>query len=114
MRMRASRLIGRDDEVDELDGILDAARKGQGTAVFVVGEPGIGKTRLAAEAISHAYDADMVVLRGRGSATGPAVPFRPLTEALLAIGRDGPIPDDDELGPYRSVLGRLVPDWRDA
>jgi len=113
MRMRASRLIGRDDEVDELDGILDTARKGQGTAAFVVGEPGIGKTRLAAEAISHAYDADMMVLRGRGSATGPAVPFRPLTEALLAIGRDGPIPDDDELGPYRSVLGRLVPDWRD-
>lgn len=113
MRMRASRLIGRDDEVDELDGILDAARKGQGTAAFVVGEPGIGKTRLAAEAISHAYDADMMVLRGRGSATGPAVPFRPLTEALLAIGRDGPIPDDGELGPYRSVLGRLVPDWRD-
>ncbi|HEX4725336.1 MAG TPA: AAA family ATPase [Pseudonocardiaceae bacterium] len=109
--MRAPELVGRDDEVDELDRILFDARKGQGSAVFVLGEPGIGKTRLAAEAISHAYNAEMVVLRGRGSAMGPAVPFRPLTEALLAVGRGGPMPDDSELGPYRSVLGRLVPDW---
>ncbi|HEY0807944.1 MAG TPA: AAA family ATPase, partial [Pseudonocardiaceae bacterium] len=111
--MRAPELVGRDAEVDELDRILFDARKGQGSAVFVLGEPGIGKTRLAAEAISHAYSAEMVVLRGRGSAMGPAVPFRPLTEALLAVGRYGPIPADGELGPYRSVLGRLVPDWSD-
>src|SRR6266567_5906961 len=114
MRMRAPRLVGRDDEVGELDSILLAARKGQGSAVFVIGEPGIGKTRLAAEAISRAYGAEMVVLRGRGSTMGPAVPFRPLTEALLAVGRAGTIPGDGELGPYRSVLGRLVPDWNDG
>lgn len=111
--MRAPELVGRDDEVDELNRILFDARKGQGSAVFVLGEPGIGKTRLAAEAISHAYSAEMVVLRGRGNAMGPAVPFRPLTEALLAVGRSGPIPDEPELAPYRSVLGRLVPDWSD-
>ncbi|HEY3610730.1 MAG TPA: AAA family ATPase [Pseudonocardiaceae bacterium] len=114
MRMRAPQLVGRDDEVEELDRILAAARKGQGSAVFVLGEPGIGKTRLAAEAVSHAYGAEMVVLRGRGTAMGPAVPFRPLAEALLAVGRAGAIPDDGELGPYRSVLGRLVPDWSDG
>jgi DNA-binding CsgD family transcriptional regulator len=114
MRMRAPQLVGRDDEVDELDRILAGARKSQGSAVFVIGEPGIGKTRLAAEAVSHAYSAQMVVLRGRGSAMGPAVPFRPLTEALLAVGRAGTIPGDGELGPYRSVLGRLVPDWSDG
>ena len=114
MRMRAPQLVGRDDEVDELDRILAGARKGEGSAAFVLGEPGIGKTRLAAEAVSHAYGAQMVVLRGRGSAMGPAVPFRPLTEALLAVGRDGAIPGDGELGPYRSVLGRLVPDWSDG
>ncbi len=114
MRMRAPQLVGRDGEVDELDRILAEARKGQGSAVFVIGEPGIGKTRLAAEAVSHAYGAEMVVLRGRGSTMGPAVPFRPLTEALLAVGRAGAVPGDGELGPYRSVLGRLVPDWNDG
>ncbi|MGX7824490.1 AAA family ATPase [Actinokineospora sp. 24-640] len=111
MRTRASTLVGREGEVDRLTGLLDEARSGRGGAAFVVGEPGIGKSRLAAEAVRRAMDAGMVVLRGRASATGPTVPFRPLTEALLSLVRRGvPLPDA-ALGPYRPILGRLVPEW---
>ncbi|UVS81567.1 helix-turn-helix transcriptional regulator [Actinokineospora sp. UTMC 2448] len=111
MRTRASTLVGRDSEADRLAGLLDEARSGRGGAAFVVGEPGIGKSRLAAEAVRRAQDAGMVVLRGRASATGPTVPFRPLTEALLSLVRRGvPLPAD-ALGPYRPILGRLVPEW---
>ena len=39
------------------------------------------------------------------------VPFRPLTEALLSLFRGGEPFDDNELGPYRPVLGRLIPEW---
>jgi len=53
----------------------------------------------------------MVVLRGRGSTVGPMVPFRPLTEALLSVFRLRDLPEDSDLGPYRPVLGRLVPQW---
>ncbi|CAM5238148.1 hypothetical protein SHIRM173S_06189 [Streptomyces hirsutus] len=53
----------------------------------------------------------MRVLRGRSSTTGPAVPFRPLTEALMSLFRSGEPLDDLALGPYRPVLGRLIPDW---
>ena len=111
MRTRASTLVGRDSEVDRLAGLLDAARDGRGGAAFVVGEPGIGKSRLAAEALRRAADLGVVVLRGRASATGPTVPFRPLAEALMSLARAGvPLPQD-ALGPYRPILGRLVPEW---
>ncbi|CAM3845205.1 helix-turn-helix transcriptional regulator [Kibdelosporangium persicum] len=91
--------------------LLDSARGGRGAAVFLVGEGGIGKSRLAATAADLGFAADMRLLRGRGSAIGPPAPFRSLTEALLSLTRlDSPV-DVDALGPYRPVLGRLIPDW---
>ncbi|MBN6037607.1 helix-turn-helix transcriptional regulator [Amycolatopsis sp. 195334CR] len=113
MRTRAPRLIGRDPESARLAIALEQTRAGNGGSFFLSGEPGIGKTRLAADTIGSALDAGMVVLRGRGSTTGPAVPFRPLTEALLSLVRTADPGLPARLGPYRPVLGRLVPDWAD-
>jgi DNA-binding CsgD family transcriptional regulator len=110
MWSRSPLVIGRDREVAELTRAIDAARASRGGAVFLVGEPGIGKSRLAAEAAGIAFAAGVRVLRGRGSTIGPIVPFRPLTEALLALYRSGHPPDDPALGPYRPILGRLIPD----
>ncbi|MET0133680.1 MAG: AAA family ATPase [Kibdelosporangium sp.] len=110
MWSRSPLVIGRDREVAELTRAIDAACASRGGAVFLVGEPGIGKSRLAAEAAGIAFDAGVRVLRGRGSTIGPIVPFRPLTEALLALYRSGHPPDDPALGPYRPILGRLIPD----
>lgn len=114
MRTRASALVGREGETDLLDGVLAAVRAGRGGAVFVLGEAGIGKSRLAAEAVEHAAAEGMAVLRGRASATGPNVPFRPLAEALLSAVRGGAVVPEGALGPYRPVLGRLVPEWSNA
>jgi DNA-binding CsgD family transcriptional regulator len=113
MRTRAPALIGRGPELGEIAQALENAKRSAGSAVFITGEPGVGKTRLAAEAVGRAVDARMVVLRGRASTTGPAVPFRPLTEALLSLARAGDAELTARLGPYRSVLGRLIPDWAD-
>ncbi|RSM80396.1 LuxR family transcriptional regulator [Kibdelosporangium aridum] len=110
MWSRSPLVIGRDREVAELTRAIDAARASRGGAVFLVGEAGIGKSRLAAEAAGLAFAAGVRVLRGRGSTIGPMVPFRPLTEALLALFRTGQPPDDPALGPYRPILGRLIPD----
>lgn len=112
MRVNAPTTIGRDTEVELLDQALAAARRGHGGAVFLVGEAGIGKSRLAAEAADRAFAANLALLRGRGSAIGPTVPFRPLAEAVLSLRRDTESIDVTELGPYRPALGRLVPDWR--
>jgi DNA-binding CsgD family transcriptional regulator len=110
MWSRSPLVVGRDREVAELTRAIDAARMSCGGAVFLVGEPGIGKSRLAAEAAGIAFAAGVRVLRGRGSTIGPIVPFRPLTEALLSLYRSGPPPDDPVLTPYRAILGRLIPD----
>lgn len=91
---------------------LVAARKGSGGAIFLVGEAGIGKSRLAAVTADLAYGFGMRLMQGRSSTTGPLVPYRPLTEAVLSLVRAGGPVDLDALGPYRPVLGRLVPDLR--
>lgn len=111
MRTRSPRLIGRHDELHLVEQALQDARKGNGRPIFLVGEAGVGKSRLAAEVVSMAFTERMVVLRGRGSTVGPMVPFRPLTEALLSLFRTHGLPADHEIDPYRPVLGRLVPQW---
>jgi DNA-binding CsgD family transcriptional regulator len=114
MRTRTPLVVGRSDELAWLDAALAGARAHHGTGAFIAGEEGIGKTRLTSEVIGHALDAGTVVLRGRCSATGPPVPFRPLTEALLSIVRMSESDIGLRLGPYRPILGRLVPDWAEV
>ncbi|MEV4318885.1 AAA family ATPase [Actinocrispum sp. NPDC049592] len=114
MWSRSPLVIGRDREVAELTRAIDAARASRGGTVFLVGEPGIGKSRLASEAAGIAFSAGVRVLRGRGSTIGPIVPFRPLTEALLGLFRSGKPPDDPALGPYLPILGRLIPDLQQS
>ncbi|MEU5693915.1 AAA family ATPase [Actinosynnema sp. NPDC020468] len=113
MQTRAPVVVGRDAELQVVRRALADAAAHRGTAVFLVGEAGIGKTRLARVAAGAAFDLGMRVLRGRGSTIGPLVPFRPLAEALMSLLRTGDRPDLAELGPYRPVLGRLVPEWGD-
>ncbi|MDQ3887275.1 MAG: AAA family ATPase [Actinomycetota bacterium] len=105
-----SALVGRNRELDVLERALCEARRQRGGTIFLIGEDGIGKSRLALESANRARAHGMRVLRGRGSATGPMVSFRPLTEALLHLFRAGGPPGDDQIGPYRAVLSRLIPD----
>ncbi|MFE6067888.1 AAA family ATPase [Streptomyces sp. NPDC056525] len=114
MRATSSVIVGRDAEIELLDEALESARRGAGRAVFLVGEAGIGKSRLAGECALRAYDRDMPVLRGRATSTGLVVPFRPLVEALSSRFRAAGAPDDPELDPYRPALAGLVPEWRAA
>jgi DNA-binding CsgD family transcriptional regulator/tetratricopeptide (TPR) repeat protein len=104
-------MVGRDDELRIVERALDAAREGSGGAVFVVGEGGIGKSRLAAAAADLAFAGQLSMLRGRGSSIAPMVPYRSLTEALMSLHRSGEQIDIGELGPYQPVLARLIPDW---
>src|SRR5258705_13448784 len=111
MQTHAPRVVGRNDEIDRLDHLLTVARSGRGGAIFLSGEPGIGKSRLAALATTRALDSGMATLRGRVGTVGATVAFRPFTEALLSPIRRGEMPDPERLGFYRRVLGRLSPDW---
>ncbi len=114
VRTTSSITVGRAAELAMLGGALAAARQRAGGAVFLLGEAGIGKSRLAGECAYHAYGLGLPVLRGRGSSTGTVTPFRPLIEALSSRFRAAGPPADPELAPYRPALARLVPEWRDA
>src|SRR5687767_8189285 len=108
----ASRLIGRSRELGALSGLVEAASEGRGGVVFVLGEAGIGKSRLAREAAVIAEDRGLVVVRGRAVQARTPAAYRPLTEALCSAVRVYGAPDAPELAPFRAVLGRVIPDWR--
>ncbi|MEU8546257.1 AAA family ATPase [Streptomyces roseoverticillatus] len=107
-------LVGRESEMGQVMTAVAAARSGRGGALVVTGEPGVGKTRLAAEALGTAAAAGMVTMRGRAGTVGPSVPYRPVIEALLLPARAGLLPDPDELGPYGPVLTRLLSGTQDT
>ncbi|AUY47781.1 LuxR family transcriptional regulator [Streptomyces sp. CB01881] len=114
MLTRSPALVGRKNEIALLERILRTLQDDSGHAVFVSGEAGIGKSRLAEECARQAADLGLPVLRGRGSPSGAGTPFRPLMEALgSGLRRTGP-PQNPELVPYRPALARVVPEWRTA
>ena len=82
--------------------------------LFVVGEAGIGKSRLVQETVAVARERRFRVLCGRATIPHSTVAFRPLTEALFSYFRDQGPPDIAELEPFRPALARLVPEWRRA
>src|SRR5260370_10936600 len=103
-------LIGRSAEMRALTEQLDAAGQGKGGAVFVTGDPGVGKSRLAREAIALAASRGYFVLTGRATESAVPVPFRPLTEALMGAARSGVVPEGPGPSDYRAALGTLVPE----
>ena len=105
-------VIGRDRELSELrDAIRDAIAL-HGSATFLLGEAGIGKSRLVREAIATARSLGVPVLLGRATQSSGTVAFRPLSEALLSYFRDQDLPEPAELAPFRNSLARLLPQWR--
>ncbi len=84
-RRERSPFVGRDAARDRLLAALDDVRGGERRVVVVSGEPGIGKSRLAAEAARAAYDAGATVLAGRCHEE-PIGPFAPFVEALRPLG----------------------------
>jgi class 3 adenylate cyclase len=103
-------LVGRDHEFDELSRCWEEARDGRRRVAMVVGEPGIGKTRLAAEFCRSAHAHQAVVLLGRCYEES-LVPYQSFAEALRHYVTECPL---DELrlvlGPHRATLARLLPE----
>ncbi|UCG70783.1 MAG: DUF2791 family P-loop domain-containing protein, partial [Thermoplasmata archaeon] len=75
------KLVGRDDELKELQTYLDKSAEGEGSTVFISGEAGIGKTRLVNELKEIAQSKGFQILSGNCMYES-LTPFMPLMEAL--------------------------------
>src|SRR5215467_8367710 len=104
-------LIDRRGEMQTLTSVLDEAGQGRGGAVFLTGDPGVGKSRLVREATAAATRRGFLVLTGRATQSSVPVPFRPISEALMGAARAGVVPDAPAIADYRAALGTLVPEW---
>jgi class 3 adenylate cyclase len=79
---RLNRLIGRDEQIAFLNRELDDATVGDGRIVGVVGEAGIGKSRLCFEFAEDCRRKGIRVFEARVLAHGRATPFQPVLELL--------------------------------
>ncbi|MBV8979981.1 MAG: AAA family ATPase [Acidimicrobiia bacterium] len=98
---------GRDPQLDVLTHAWKEAAAGERRAVLVSGEPGIGKTRLAAEVARLAHDMGAAALFGRCD-EDMGVPFQPFVEALEHVVHSGV--GAESLGRHANELVRIVPD----
>jgi DNA-binding CsgD family transcriptional regulator len=77
--------VGRERELATLDGWLRAASRGQGGLVLIDGEPGLGKTTLAAEVARSARAAGMRAGWGTCPGQEEAAPFQLWTQVLASL-----------------------------
>jgi hypothetical protein len=109
---RRGACVGRRGELELLLRELDAVRVGERRVVLLSGEPGIGKTRLAAEAGLAAHARGAAVLYGR-SDEGLAVPYQAFAEALGHLVSSAPAELLEPAGPALGRLASLVPAARE-
>ncbi|MEV0483772.1 AAA family ATPase [Streptomyces sp. NPDC050508] len=85
----AAPLIGRDEELTRLAGVLERARGGTAGAVLIAGDAGVGKTRVLDEVAARAAGAGMTVLTGHCVDLGDVgLPYLPFTEILGVLADD--------------------------
>jgi DNA-binding CsgD family transcriptional regulator/tetratricopeptide (TPR) repeat protein len=106
------RVVGRDAELSVLLEHVDEAAAGRGGVVFLVGEAGIGKSRLAQAAVDEGERRGFRALRGRAVPAATPIAYRAFAEALSSAIRADPTFAPPELAPFRAALGRLIPQWR--
>ena len=110
----AGMFVGRNVELAVLRSGLDAAFAGQGRLFLVVGEPGIGKSRLTEELLLDARARGARVLVGRAWEAGGAPAYWPWVQSLRSLAGD--MTDDDlrpALGGGGAELAGLLPEVRE-
>jgi DNA-binding CsgD family transcriptional regulator len=110
MAVLAEHLVGRADELGELDRALAELERGRAATVEVTGEPGIGKSRLLNDLGRQADLQRHLVLRGSASELERELPYAMFVDAL-----DGHLRELDPTrrkalgGPTRSALAAVFP-----
>jgi class 3 adenylate cyclase/tetratricopeptide (TPR) repeat protein len=101
-----TRFVGRDAEIDQLRHAQEQASRGRGEIVAVVGEPGVGKSRLFYEFIHSHRTHGWLILESSSVSYGKAAPWLPLVDLLKGYFK---IADRDDTRAIRAkVTGILL------
>jgi class 3 adenylate cyclase/tetratricopeptide (TPR) repeat protein len=88
-----SRFVGRTSELTNLEAALERAQAGDGGAVGLVADAGVGKSRLSHEFVQRCREQNVEVFEAQAQAHGQAIPFMPVLQMLrsfFGIGESEP------------------------
>src|SRR5437773_8301980 len=100
-----TRFVGRHSELEQLQRAFEQAQAGHGQIVGVIGEPGLGKSRLFYE-FKLLSQSDCLVLDAVSVSYGKASPYLPLIELLKAYFQIQL--QDDERTRRQKVIGKVL------
>jgi class 3 adenylate cyclase/tetratricopeptide (TPR) repeat protein len=101
-----TRFVGRERELDQLRQALDRAGRGHGQVVAVIGEPGVGKSRLFWEFTQSHRTAGWLLLASHSVSHGKATAYLPVIDLLKAYC--GVETRDDTRRIREKVTGKLL------
>jgi len=105
-----SEMVGRDKELNRLELQVMKAINGEGSVVNIIGEAGIGKSRLLAELKNRDVIKQVTLFEGRAISTGRNLSFYPVIDLLKQWAR---ISEDDSgagaLSKLETAIRRVVP-----
>jgi class 3 adenylate cyclase/tetratricopeptide (TPR) repeat protein len=96
-----SSFVGRDAEMSQIAKALDRVAEGRGQVIALVGDPGIGKSRLAYEVIRSCTPGGWMAFEGRALSYGIRTAFLPVASVLRAFFD---IQDTDNIGNVRDKI----------
>ena len=89
-RVTSTRLVGRADELAELEAAFAEAGSGTAAVALVAGDSGVGKSRLVAELVARVVEGGGRALSGECVDIGEGeIPYAPLISALRPLAREG-------------------------
>jgi len=98
--------VGRAGEIERLDAALAQSRAGRGEVVAIVGEPGVGKSRLLWEFMHSHRMESCRILEAASASYGKATSYLPVIELLSAyLQIEG---WDDKRKVREKVIGKLL------
>jgi class 3 adenylate cyclase/tetratricopeptide (TPR) repeat protein len=100
-----SRFVGRQREIEILGGALQEAGDGHGQIVALVGDPGVGKSRLVWEFIRSEPTAGWLVLESRSVSYGRATAYGPMRDLLKLFFA---VEDRDDAAAIRDKVAARV------
>ncbi|HEY7038304.1 MAG TPA: adenylate/guanylate cyclase domain-containing protein, partial [Methylomirabilota bacterium] len=101
-----TRFVGRDRETDQLRRALEQAQAGHGQVVAVLGEPGVGKSRLYWEFMHSHRMQGWRLLESGGVSYGKTTAYLPIVELLKAYFQIGA--RDDTRTIREKVTGKVL------